>query len=122
MEQAGQVRRRHSAQFKQRVLSECARPGASVAAVALAHGVNANLVHKWRQRERRPVARVALPATVVESKAPAPAFVPLPMAAALPAEPAEPIRIELIRGGTTIRVQWPLSAAAQCTAWLRELL
>ena len=122
MEQARQGRRRQSAQFKQRVLSECAKPGASVAAVALAHGVNTNLVHKWRQRERRPVARVALPAAVVASKVPAPAFVPLPMAAALPAEPADPIRIELIRAGTTIRVQWPLSAAAQCTAWLRELL
>jgi hypothetical protein len=29
-------------------LAECERPGASIAAVAMAHGGNANLVHKWR--------------------------------------------------------------------------
>ncbi|MCA3226011.1 MAG: transposase [Burkholderiales bacterium] len=44
MAQANRVRRRHGAEFKQRVLAECDRPGASVATVALSHGVNANLV------------------------------------------------------------------------------
>jgi transposase len=42
-------RRRHSAQLKEQVLTECAKPGASVAAVAMAHGLNANVVHKWRR-------------------------------------------------------------------------
>ena len=37
-------RRRHAAQLKEQVLAECAEPGASVAAVALARGLNANLV------------------------------------------------------------------------------
>ena len=41
-------RRRHSAELRSRVLAECARPGASVAAVAMAHVLNANLVRKWR--------------------------------------------------------------------------
>jgi transposase len=52
MGQAKRVRRRHSAEFKQQVLAECDRPGAAVAAVALSHGVNANLVHKWRRQQR----------------------------------------------------------------------
>lgn len=43
-------RRRHSAQLKAQVLAECARPDASVAAVAMAHGLNANVVHKWPVR------------------------------------------------------------------------
>jgi transposase len=36
-------------------LAACEEPGASVAAVAQAHGLNANLVHKWRrcQDDRR---------------------------------------------------------------------
>ena len=34
-------RRRHSAAFKATVIEECMRPGVSVAAVALAHGLNA---------------------------------------------------------------------------------
>ena len=42
------TRRRHSAELKAQVLSECARLEASVASVALSHGVNANVVHKWR--------------------------------------------------------------------------
>jgi transposase len=43
------VRRRHSAELKAQVLSECVRPGASVAGVALSHGIKANVVHKWRR-------------------------------------------------------------------------
>ena len=40
-------RRIHSAEFKAKVLNECRRPGASVAAVAVANGLNPNIVHKW---------------------------------------------------------------------------
>ena len=50
------VKRRHSAEFKARVLAECAARGASVAGVALAHGVNANLVRKWIVTKRRTLA------------------------------------------------------------------
>ena len=32
------------------------------------------------------------------------------------------IRIEFNRGSTTITVAWPLSAARDCGAWLRELM
>jgi transposase len=38
------ARRTHSEAFRAQVLSECSQPGASVAAIALAHGLNANLV------------------------------------------------------------------------------
>jgi len=40
-------RRRHSAQFKEAVIQECMRPGVSMAAVALAHSLNANMMRKW---------------------------------------------------------------------------
>lgn len=42
-------RRRHSVEVKAKVLAACDEPGASVAAVAHAYGLNANLVHKWRR-------------------------------------------------------------------------
>ncbi|MCW5230836.1 transposase [Verminephrobacter eiseniae] len=38
------------AEFKQQILSECAEPGASLARIALSHGINANVVHKWRRQ------------------------------------------------------------------------
>ena len=51
------------------------------------------------------------------------AFVALPLGPAdsAPFAPAE-IRIELRRAGVSIGVAWPVSAAGQCAAWLRELL
>lgn len=103
-------RRRHSKELKQQVLAECAQPGASVAGVALAHGINANVVHKWRRQ-----AAGELPA------APRPSFVPLPLP--LPTTATAPdIRIELQHGATRMAVTWPATAAAECAAWMRELL
>lgn len=40
-------RRSYPKSFKAQVVEECTQPGASVAGVALSHGLNANLVHKW---------------------------------------------------------------------------
>jgi transposase len=101
-------RRRHSEELKAKVLAECARPGASVAAVALSHSLNANVVHKWR---RQGGTKPALPMTTF-------------VAATLPAEPQPPavIRIELRRGATAVNVAWPVAASAECATWLRELL
>ncbi len=46
-------RRRHLAELKQQILTECAQLSVSVASVALSHGINANVVHKWRRIELR---------------------------------------------------------------------
>jgi transposase len=111
-------RRRHSAELKQQVLAACDTPGASVAQVALAHGLNANLVHKWRRTSGR-VPDVASPAGQRD------AFIALTMAPSVtPATttPAADIRIDLRRGATAVHVAWPLAAAGDCAAWLRELL
>lgn len=118
-------RRRHSAEFKAKVVAACGEPGASVAAVALANELNANLVHKWRRgRGLRPTAGVAVArapefvALSLPSSAPSPAAPPL----ALPPD-AQSIRVAIDRGGRDrVEVSWPLAGAAQCAAWLRELL
>ena len=41
-------RQRYSHEFKRQIVEESLTPGASIAAVAQAHGINANLLHKWR--------------------------------------------------------------------------
>ena len=41
------LRRNYSAEMKAQVVGECRQPGASVAGIALSHGVNANIVHRW---------------------------------------------------------------------------
>ena len=55
------TRRRYSAEFKAQVLGECDAPGASVAKVAMSHGINANVVHGWRQLAREARQAVAAP-------------------------------------------------------------
>lgn len=40
-------RRRHSPEFRAAVIEACRQPGVSIAAVALANGLNANLLRKW---------------------------------------------------------------------------
>jgi transposase-like protein len=71
------TRRRHGAEVKAKVLAECDEPGASVAAVAQSHGLNANLVHKWRRECRQRVP--AIEVTPADGKA-AGAFVVLRIA------------------------------------------
>jgi len=113
-------RRRHSREFKAEVLRACREPGASVAAIALARGVNANLVHRWLR-----LASAALAATAHERPAEGGGgeFVALQLAAPpVVAAPAPDIRIELRRGPTTVSVSWPAVEAGACAAWLREWL
>jgi transposase len=46
----GQGRRRrriHSAEFKAHIVAACSKPGVSSASVAMANGINANLVRRW---------------------------------------------------------------------------
>jgi transposase len=47
----GAKRRTHGAAFKRGLLELSQQPGASVAAIALEHGINANLLFKWRRLE-----------------------------------------------------------------------
>ena len=127
-------RRVHGAQFKAQVLAECRQPSTSVAAVALAHGLNVNLVRKWLVG--RGIKRTGLPAprtaTRLQSCAAEPAaaalqFIPVELAPAAcatgeaTAPSASDIHIELTRGRTQLSVHWPSAQAASCAAWLREL-
>ena len=64
-------RRTYTLDYKHDVVRQCLKPGVSVAAVALAHGINANLVRRWivgRQRTSRgPAAKLQatlLPVTI----------------------------------------------------------
>lgn len=127
-------RRVHGAEFKARVLQECQQPGASVAGVALAHGLNVNLVRKWLVGRGLKRAGQAAPRQVVTTT-PAMQFVPVALAEArgiesavggdaTPQRPtaAEPlIHVELRRGGAQLTVRWPSSQAQACAAWLSEL-
>jgi transposase len=111
------VRRRHSAEFKADAVAACLQPGMSIAAVAISRGLNANLLRRWVvEAERTGALPVRSGSAPVESSG---SFIPVAMSSTL-AEPV--IRIELRRGSGTVIVQWPVSAAPECVALLRELM
>lgn len=62
-------RREYTGKFKDAVLEQTRQPGASVSAVALSHGLNPNMVHRWLREARQRVALERLQGTA--------AFVPL---------------------------------------------
>lgn len=131
-------RRRHSDELKAKVLAACDVPGASISGVALAHGLNTNLVRKWRSGRGIKRSDLAIPPAAPNMMSPplraAPEFIAIEMpppskaAARVAADPvdtvatAEPlIHIELRRGPLHVNVRWPTSATDDATAWLREL-
>ena len=128
-------RRKYSAELKAQVVNECAAPGASVARVAMARGINANVVHSWRQIARTQRSTSATPTHTPTQ------FVPVVMASTVPAtQDAAPasvvaastrtaapftppyIEVELRRGTTTLKLLWPATACAQLGVWTREVL
>ena len=93
-----------------------------MSAVALTHGLNANMVRKWVTEagaSPMPVAAVQPCGAILSAEVKAPAFVPL---AVSPGAPVAPITLELQRRGVCIKISWPIEAAEHCASMLRELL
>ena len=118
------IHRTYSPEFKAQLVAACQQPGASIAALALAHGMNANVLHRWiKEHARSGRHQTASDPDTVATSAPPPAFlaVQLPTPAAEPAPPPV-IRLELHKGALSIEITWPVAAAAECAAWMREVL
>jgi transposase-like protein len=142
-------RRRFASEFRAKVIRSARQPGVTIAAVARSYALDASLVRRWvrsedRKRQLETHARAArLAAGVAAQRAAAAgatshlrtlaaqraaAFVPVAMNAVNAVNApntsaaSDNIRIEFNRGSTTITVAWPLSAARDCSAWLRELM
>jgi transposase len=103
------IRRNHSPALKAQILAQCAAPGASVAKVAMAHGINANIVHGWRKLARDG----GQPALA------APAFVPVRIEP--PAQPpATSVPAATQRSGDPHRCAVAVCAAAGHARWRRS--
>ena len=107
-------RRAYSKAFKTQVVQECSLPGNSVASVALRHGINTNVVHRWRR----------LAAACPSSAETLPAFLPVMLESptqSVVSNQAE-IRIEIPHRRTTVTLHWPAADAEGCARFMRELL
>ena len=110
------LRRQYSTEFRAQVIEAASQPGVSVAAIALANGMNANLLRRWITMAR---GRDVMMGAVTGTSPTVQGFVPLAMAS-LGSE--RDVRIELSRGSMSIKVSWPVSAAGACALWVREVM
>jgi transposase len=113
-------RRSHSAVFRAEAVGACQQPGVSLAAVALARGLNANLLRRWVSQAEHGKVPIAMQprAEAGEGIADAERFLPV----ALVPKPSEgAIRIKIRRRGAVVSIEWPASAAHECALLLREL-
>jgi transposase len=116
-------RRRYTDEFKAEVVAACQGPGVSVAAIALMHKLNANLLRRWLEKAESGATTTGSDVVAMKPSAAAPispAFVPLQVSDVNSHQ--REIRVEVRRSQQSITVSWPTSDAAQCAAWLREWL
>ena len=90
--------RTYTAQFKDELVAACREPGASIAAVAGAHGMNANVLHRWL-RERGGVMR--------EDRS---TFIPVALPIATQQAGVQDFKVELRKGALAMTITWPISA------------
>ena len=117
------IRRRHDRKFKQDLIELSLQPGASVSAIAQAHGINANLLFNWKRRhlgKRAVDVNCVLGATLLpvvvsadEREFEARRDTPLPSG---PAPPCPPVRkapgvIEIEIGAARVRLRGAIDEA-----------
>jgi transposase-like protein len=112
--------RRHSEEFRKRIIESCLQPGVSVSAIAVANQLNTNMVRTWvkEYRELRgypPLSR----RPEREPDEPAPMMVPIQIREA---GTDAGIRVSVRMADREIEVNWPIADARTCIQWLREVL
>lgn len=112
--ESARTRRLHDRAFKDDLVAQSLVPGASVAAIAMKGGINANLLFKWRREHVRakgavvPAGTTLLPVCVIPDVAAMPSSV-LPAAAV--GRGARPGIIELEIAGAQLRLRGTVDEA-----------
>ena len=124
MPMTGRRRGRYKDEFKRQIVLACGEPGVSTAAIALANGLNANMVRRWVVESSQGSAcqLAKLPTTLVPDRA-TPGFIAVKLAESLPVPQADN---ELSLTTTTTRCTKPMPAclpmalkalAKPCASW-----
>lgn len=119
-------KRRYDPQAKRALIQSCLEPGISLAGLALAHGVNANLLRKWVVTHQRHVRRevdVTAPAAsvfvpvIVGAREPTSMSGPMATLATAPPHPSSRLQARLPNGVTL-----ELACSQQDTTLLSTLI
>jgi transposase len=118
-------RRQHERAFKEELVRQSLAPGASVSAIALRNGINANMLFKWRREHLRAAGRRAAPSVLLPVEVAPHAEVGTVPAPIMPATPVpKPVPrsgvIELEIAGVQLRVRGQVDEASLCSV-LRAL-
>jgi transposase-like protein len=115
MNSSHSIRRRqqHAPEFKQRLVALC-QPGISISRVALAHGVNANLLRRWIKQ-----FSASKPSPLITAQA---KLVPVQVNASVDSTANDAIEITIQKNSGRVSIRWPGSQAQTCALWLAECL
>ncbi len=120
-----QGRRQHDRAFKEKLVRQSLEPGASVSAISLRNGINANMLFKWRREHLQAAGQRAMPNALVPVEiAPQADFA----TASAPRVPSKLVQqpppcsgiIELEIDGVQLRVRGPVDETSLCNV-LRAL-
>jgi transposase len=106
-------RRQHAHEFKQRLVALCL-PGISISGVALAHGVNANLLRRWIKQFSAPHPLPSIPAPMP--------LVPIQVELPPANSASDVIAITIQKNNASIDIRWPGSQAKAFGHLLKDLL
>ena len=106
----GRRRRHHTPEFKQGLVALC-QPGVSVSAVALAHGINTNLLRRWINpyQNELPALVASAPSKLVAVQVELPDPV---------SDRDDAIEISIEKNRARISIRWPGNQAHACAQWL----
>ena len=123
-----QTHRTYTRQFKAELVAACQSPGASIAAIAGQHGMNANVLHRWLKEHQQSGRhqRIACSSTaqsLVTSPSVA-AFIAVKLPATATPEPRSKdlIKVELHKGAVSMIITWPTDAVDDLAQWTRVIL
>ena len=124
---ARRQRRRYTDEYKASLVAQCQQPYVSVAAIALSHDINANLLRKWireyGQVQSRPsdqrLQATPINASFVEVT---PTASPPPLTAHQQSPNTGLIMVELPSKQGPVRLHWPAEYADRLAVCLKVLL
>lgn len=126
------ARRDYTAQFKSQMVLACKQPRASIAAIAQAHDVNVNVLHRWvREHERFgwhsapgfvPIAVQEQEMVAVSSAGSGEGRVDAQRLQPPSDEGSQYIAVVCRKGQTEVSIRWPVSSASQCAEWVKDWL
>ena len=119
--------RTYTREFKAELVGACQVPGASIAAIAGAHAMNANVLHRWLKEHARSGCHGQLisgkaSGTGVALRSQAPAFIPVQLPAPGPEPLAQAIKVEIRKGALTMSITWPVSTSTDFASWAASIL